>query len=334
MECSCTAGGGIYRKTWLHSAPPLHLESDGIFAHGHVTTGAGGSDGAEGHLDLIHRAQPTLGSTAASAEVIASAEVVNTASSATKATVQFALFDTAGKQVGTTVASSASLTAAANTSSPTTAITPTVKIAVANPELWSVARPYLYTLKVTTDSGDAKNVSIGIYSTKWTGDMGFFLNEEHVKIRGFCNHESFGGVGMAIPDRVNLFRAQGLRSVGGNGWRMSHNPVSPPLLDILDRVGVVSMDETRELHSDPISIMNMGAMVKRDRNHASVVIWSYCNEGGCGSDGAPEFRNITEKYDGTRPTLGNRFGNQEMDATTDVEGFSHKAGSVFDTYNQ
>ena len=115
---------------------------------------------------------------------------------------------------------------------------------------------------------------------------------------------------------------------------MSHNPVSPPLLDILDRVGVVSMDETRELHSDPISIMNMGAMVKRERNHASVVIWSYCNEGGCGSDGAPEFRNITEKYDGTRPTLGNRFGNQGMDNTTDVEGFSHKAGSVFDTYNQ
>ena len=70
--------------------------------------------------------------------------------------------------------------------------------------------------------------------------------------------ESFGGVGMAIPERVNLFRAQGLRSVGGNGWRMSHNPVTPGLLDILDRVGVVSMDESRELHSDPISVMNMG----------------------------------------------------------------------------
>ena len=44
--------------------------------------------------------------------------------------------------------------------------------------------------------------------------------------------------------------------VGGNGWRMSHNPVTPGLLDILDRVGVVSMDESRELHSDPISVMN------------------------------------------------------------------------------
>ena len=54
-------------------------------------------------------------------------------------------------------------------------------------------------------------------------------------------------------------------------------------------------------------------MVKRDRNHASVVIWSYCNEGGCGSDGAPEFRNITELYDGTRPTLGNAYWSAGMD---------------------
>lgn len=63
------------------------------------------------------------------------------------------------------------------------------------------------------------------------------------------------------------------------------------------------------------------------------MLQSYCNEGGCGSDGAPEFRNITELYDGTRPTLGNRFGNAGMDATTDVEGFSHKSGSVFDAYH-
>ena len=58
---------------------------------------------------------------------------------------------------------------------------------------------------------------------------------------------------------------------------MSHNPVSPGLYDILDRVGVVAMDENRILGTDDVSIMNMGAMVKRDRNHPSVVIWSYCN---------------------------------------------------------
>jgi beta-galactosidase/beta-glucuronidase len=115
---------------------------------------------------------------------------------------------------------------------------------------------------------------------------------------------------------------------------MSHNPVTPGLLDVLDTVGVVAMDETRELHSDPISIMNMGAMVKRDRNHASVVIWSYCNEGGCGSAGAPEFRAVTKGYDPTRPTLGNHYGIAGMDNTTDVEGFSHKKGDIFDSYHE
>lgn len=256
-------GGGIYRKTWLHSAPPVHLQTDGVFAHGHVTADA-----------VKHRATHTLGASASSAEIIASAEVVNTATTAAKATLEFALFDADGRAVGAAVSTSVSLAGAVNSSTPAMVTSAIVKIPLTvNAELWSVARPYLYTLQVTTDSGDAKNTSIGIYATKWTGDQGFFLNDQHVKIRGFCNHESFGGVGMAIPDRVNLYRAQGMRSVGGNGWRMSHNPVTPGLLDILDRVGVVSMDESRELHSDPISIMNMGAMVKRDRNHASVVIW-------------------------------------------------------------
>ena len=169
------SGGGIYRKTWLHSAPPVHLQSDGIFAHGHVATSAGSDDNV-GHA-IVHRPHPSLGATATSAEVIASAEVINTARTTAKATIQFALFDASGKAVASTVSSSVSLDAASNTSSATTAITPIVKIPVVGPELWSVARPYLYTLQVTTDSGDATNVSIGIYGTKWTGDQGFFLNE-------------------------------------------------------------------------------------------------------------------------------------------------------------
>jgi beta-galactosidase/beta-glucuronidase len=95
------------------------------------------------------------------------------------------------------------------------------------------------------------------------------------------------------------------------------------------------MDETRELHSDGVSVENMGAMVKRDRNHASVVIWSYCNEGGCGAAGASNFSDVTKRYDTTRPTLGNRFGtgSSGMDLYTDVEGFSHKSGETFDAFN-
>jgi hypothetical protein len=59
---------------------------------------------------------------------------------------------------------------------------------------------------------------------------------KHVKVRGFCDHNNFAGVGMGVPDRVKLFRAQTSRGVGGNGRRMSHNPPEPFILDIYDRV--------------------------------------------------------------------------------------------------
>merc|ERR1719331_2674379 len=91
------------------------------------------------------------------------------------------------------------------------------------------------------------------------------------------------------------------------------------------------MDENRILGTDAVSVTNMGAMVKRDRNHPSIVIWSYCNEGGCGN-GGEQFRNITLRYDQSRPTLGNRE-NFDSDRSTDVEGFSHKSGPTFDAYH-
>ena len=72
---------------------------------------------------------------------------------------------------------------------------------------------------------------------------------------------------MGVPDRVKLFRAQTSRGVGGNGRRMSHNPPEPFILDIYDRVGMVVMDENRDFGEDYELVLNMGAMVKRDRNH-------------------------------------------------------------------
>ena len=127
-------------------------------------------------------------------------------------------------------------------------------------------------------------------------------------MRGFCDHNDFAVVGMAVPARINLFRAMALRAVGGNGRRTSHNPPDPSILDIYDRVGVVVMDENRLFANKTSDVLNMGALVKRDRNHPSVVIWSFCNEAGCeGSHetGGPRFREIAYKYDGSRPTLAN-----------------------------
>lgn len=60
-----------------------------------------------------------------------------------------------------------------------------------------------------------------------------------VRIKGFCLHDNFAGVGVAVPDRINLFRAQSLRGIGGNSWRMSHNAGAQATLSILDVLGVL-----------------------------------------------------------------------------------------------
>jgi beta-galactosidase/beta-glucuronidase len=168
-------------------------------------------------------------------------------------------------------------------------------MAIAAAELWSVARPYLYTLEValTNKAGsvDAVNTSIGIRDIAFDAQRGMFVNQQAVKMRGFCEHESFAGVGGALPDRIDLFRLQQMRGVGGNAWRTSHNPPEPVLLDLADRLGVLVLDENRVLASqencvglhcrnvptyagDPAA--DMGALALRDRNHASVFAYSLC----------------------------------------------------------
>ena len=85
-------------------------------------------------------------------------------------------------------------------------------------------------------------MTFGVRETRFDADHGFFLNRQHVKLRGFCDFGPFGAVGAATPDRVHLFRAQILRSVGGNGWRMAHNPPAPQRLRVMDRVGMLALD--------------------------------------------------------------------------------------------
>jgi hypothetical protein len=93
---------------------------------------------------------------------------------------------------------------------------------------------------------DTVNFTTGIRTVEFDADRGLLLNSESVKVRGFCDHSNWGGVGNAVPDRVNFFRAQMLRSVGGNAWRMAHNPPIPARINFADRLGVLIMDENRD----------------------------------------------------------------------------------------
>jgi beta-galactosidase/beta-glucuronidase len=135
-----------------------------------------------------------------------------------------------------------------------TSTTSTASTASATPvELWSVPRPFLYSAQFVVKTqaraviADSQNVTFGVRDVALDPNEGMRLNGQHVKMRGFCDHSYFGGVGGAVPDRVNLFRAQTIRRAGGNAWRMAHNPPQPIRLDIMDRRVGMRIDRTHHL---------------------------------------------------------------------------------------
>src|SRR5208282_2212373 len=90
--------------------------------------------------------------------------------------------------------------------------------------------------------------------------------------------QDHAGVGSALPDRLQYFRVSRLNDMGDNGIRTSHNPPTPELMDACDRLGMLVMDENRLLGSDAQNLADLEGLIRRDRNHPSVVIWSLFNE--------------------------------------------------------
>jgi len=103
-------------------------------------------------------------------------------------------------------------------------------------------------------------------------------NGQPYVIKGTCNHQDHAGVGAALPDRLQYFRIARLKEMGCNGYRTSHNPPTPELLEACDRLGMIVMDENRLLGSDAANIDRLTRLIRRDRNHPSVVLWSIGNE--------------------------------------------------------
>ena len=132
-----------------------------------------------------------------------------------------------------------------------------------------------------------------------------------------------------------------MRAVGANSWRMSHNPPIPVMLDILDHIGVIVWDENREFGNNSIWVQNQKDMVRRDRNHPSVMTWSFCNEAGCnhGNDDeniGNQFKQVSKEEDPYRPVTANQNGDigGGLSKVIDVQGFSHRNGDVFDSYHK
>lgn len=147
-----------------------------------------------------------------------------------------------------------------------------------NISLWSDMEPLLYTVKVELPDGLCYTFSYGFRKAEFDNHKGFILNGKPTKLKGVCLHHDHAGVGVAIFDGLNDYRLLKMKEMGCNAIRTSHNPPTPEFLDACDRLGFLVMDETRLFSSSPEDIRTLKSMVKRDRNHTSVIIYSIGNE--------------------------------------------------------
>ena len=228
-------GGGLIRHQYLVATDTTHLQPDSTWSYATDIKG---------------------GSSTASATMVTSAEVTNHGKASTTATVRATITDPSGTVAGTS-------TSAPVTVAPGATVMANTSKAMTGAKVWSVKDPALYTVVVDLLSGsdviDTYNYSVGVRTLKYD-TKGLHVNGESVKVRAFCDHSNFAGVGGAVPDRVNLYRVQMLRSVGANAWRMvrpafppfllvlsrpplrplppqAHNPPIPARLDFMDRLG-------------------------------------------------------------------------------------------------
>ena len=206
-----------------------------------------------------------------------------------------------------------------------------VKMKVDSPELWNIDEPNLYTFRITV-SDEVEDTAVGFRSFRFDADKGFFLNGKHIKLRGACVHQDFGGVGVALTDNLQYYKIQKLKEMGVNAYRCAHHAPAPALLRACDELGMLVMDETRLFGSSPEAIDQLTNVVERDRNHASVFIWSIGNEEfdvqnlDWGRKLAEKAVRITKKLDDTRLTIysGNNGDNfVGANGATDVRGINY-----------
>ena len=255
------SGSGIYRHTWLTFTEPVHVPTWGVF----VTT-------------------PEISKEKAVVKI--ATEVCNGSPTGADMVVRARVLDAKGKTVKTT---ETKLQLPANETHP---VEQTLE--VISPKLWSLDSPELYSAEVeivaASKTVDAVSTPFGIRKIEIDAEHGFRLNGEMLKLKGGCVHHDNGPLGSAAIDRAEERRVELLKANGYNAIRTSHNPPSPAFLDACDRLGMLVLDEAFDcwdraknpqdyhLYFKDWSDRDIASMVRRDRNHPSVMMWSIGNE--------------------------------------------------------
>ena len=242
-------GAGIYRHTWLNQYNNAHILPDGIYINSIVE-----NDLANIKVELATE---------------------NKGSSLLNAHVQSYIIDRNGRKLSST---ESLISFQANGRS---VISQQLKIA--RPHLWSIEDPYLYqVISILKSNGkvvDSVSTRTGI-RTITISNKGLFLNGKYLKIKGVNCHQDHAGVGSALPDFIQYYRVNLLKQAGANAYRTSHHAPSPELLDACDSLGMLVLDEQRLLNSGPEYLGQFERLIRRDRNHPSVFMWSIGNEEG------------------------------------------------------
>jgi beta-galactosidase/beta-glucuronidase len=271
-------GNGIYRDVTIILTSPDHFALDGVFAHT--------SSASEGEAVIE-----------VSAEIAGDGET------------SFTLMDAKGHPVAEGAK----------------------QLTVKRPRLWAPKSPYMYTLvgRLIKDgmAVDEVRIPFGIRTFRFDADKGFFLNGANVKFKGVCIHHDAGVLGAAVPKTVWARRLRKFKEAGCNAIRFSHNPPSPDLLDLCDEMGFLAMDEAFDEwegcknkwwqghnvyppklygYSDDFPQWHekdLADLVRRDRNHPSIVMWSIGNEIDYPNDPYvhPLFAAMTGNNDANKP---------------------------------
>lgn len=168
------------------------------------------------------------------------------------------------------------------------------QLKVRKPHLWSIGKGYLYTVKselvVNGKVVDTATTQTAFRDVRFDARKGFFLNGENMKINGVCEHHDFGCLGAALNEDALHRKLTILRDMGVNAIRSSHNPPAPELLNMCDSMGIMVMDESFDMWRrkksngdyarffDEWHQRDLSDLVKRDRNHPCIIMWSIGNE--------------------------------------------------------
>ncbi|RQO73545.1 beta-galactosidase [Pedobacter sp. KBW01] len=283
------SGSGIYRHVWLMSKDPVHFDQWGIF----VTT-------------------PTV--SASKAIVRVEAKLNNDTDQPKNVAVSISVFDKSHRKAATKTIQVKLQPRSSNSI--------TENLALNNPLLWDIKAPNLYYAIVEIKDNkkllDKEIQNFGIRSIKFSPTKGFELNGKTIKLNGGCVHHDNGSLGAAAFDRAEERKAELLKAAGFNAIRTSHNPPSPAFLDACDKLGLLVIDEAFDgwrtgknkydyaLYFNDWSERDIAAMVKRDRNHPAIIMWSIGNEiierkEAKAVETAKLLSSYVKKHDQTRP---------------------------------